>query len=198
MGRNSKFDKDAAIDRIMQLMWRDGYGSWSVKAISEELGITRSSFYNAFGSRESLFMSALEHYFAQAPDKTLETLDDSDPILEKITRLFMDVCDIRANDAQRKGCFAVNSVAELVGVDENLGPALEAGINHSISRYHQLLSLAANNGEISREGLEDKALALQNILLGISVMAKIVTDAEKLKASTRVLLVGIGVYKEAA
>lgn len=49
--------------------WRDGYQANSVKALSERLGITRSSFYNAFESREAMFMEAFERYLERSPDR---------------------------------------------------------------------------------------------------------------------------------
>ncbi|HHL20983.1 MAG TPA: TetR/AcrR family transcriptional regulator, partial [Aliiroseovarius sp.] len=69
MGRPSKFDREAAIDKVMQEVWRNGFERASVKALSERLGITRSSFYNAFDSREALFEKVLARYFAQSPDR---------------------------------------------------------------------------------------------------------------------------------
>ena len=64
MGRPTSFNRDEAIETVMQEMWRNGYEANTVKALSERLGITRSSYYNAFGSREALFKLALEKYFA--------------------------------------------------------------------------------------------------------------------------------------
>ena len=51
MARPSKFDRKEAVELAMNEIWRDGYEANSVKALSEKLGITRSSFYNAFSSR---------------------------------------------------------------------------------------------------------------------------------------------------
>ena len=59
MARPSKFDRQTAVELVMNDIWRSGFEANSVKAISEKLGITRSSFYNAFGSREALFLEAL-------------------------------------------------------------------------------------------------------------------------------------------
>ena len=69
MARPSKFDRDEAIETAMEAFWRAGYQACSVRALSERLGITRSSFYNAFGSREALFREALARYGDQAPDQ---------------------------------------------------------------------------------------------------------------------------------
>jgi len=71
MPRPAKFDRQEALDVVMNEIWRSGYEACSAKAISEKLGITRSSFYNAFGSREALFKEALDAYIVSAPDRML-------------------------------------------------------------------------------------------------------------------------------
>ena len=48
MGRPAKFDRDKAIEIIMNEIWKKGYEACSVKALSEKLSITRPSFYHAF------------------------------------------------------------------------------------------------------------------------------------------------------
>ncbi len=197
MGRPAKFDRRAAVERVMNEIWRHGFEACSVKAISETLGITRSSFYNAFGSREALFLEALELYFSLSPDKALAAMDNKTSILKVLTNVFREVCRRRAADPEARGCMAVNCVAELVGVDDTLGPVLEKAILGSLDRLEHLLGQAAANGEIEDKGdLREKALALQNLLIGTNVMAKVVRSEDDLWAATRQTLKGLGLYRE--
>ena len=197
MGRPAKFDRQAAVERVMNEIWRHGFEACSVKAISEKLGITRSSFYNAFGSREALFLEALELYFSQSPDKALAAMDNKTSILKVLTNVFREVCRSRAADPEARGCMAVNCVAELVGVDDTLGPVLEKAVLGSLDRLERLLGQAAANGEIEDKGdLREKALALQNLLIGLNVMAKVVRSESDLWAAARQTLEGLGLYRE--
>ncbi len=195
MGRPAKFDRQIAIEVVMNEIWRSGFEANSVKAISENLGITRSSFYNAFGSREAMFLEALELYFSQSPDNVLAMVDGEAGILKVLTQVFKEVCRSRAADPEARGCMAVNCVAELVGVDETLGPVLEKAILGSLDRLERLLGQAAANGEIEDKGdLREKALALQNLLIGLNVMAKVVRSEDDLWAATKQTLKGLGLY----
>jgi len=196
MGRPTKFNRRAAVEQVMNEIWRDGYASCSAKAISESLGITRSSFYNAFESREALFAEALELYFSRTPDRALDNVEAETRVLQVLTDTFREVCRVRINDPEAKGCMAVNSVAELVGVDDVLGPLLEDALHKSLDRFENLLRQAANNGEIDDDGdLREKALALQNLLVGINLMSKIVRSEEDLWAIARQTLKGLGLYR---
>lgn len=195
MGRPAEFDRDQAVEIVMNDIWLNGFEACSIKAISEKLGITRSSFYNAFGSREALFEEALELYFSQTPDRVLGQVDSTVRIVPMLTKMFKDVCRARAADPQARGCMAVNCVAELVGVNESLGPMLERAVLGSLERLEHLLRRAAANGEIEDRGdLREKALALQNLLIGLNVMCKVVRSEKDLWRAARQTLKGLGVY----
>ncbi len=195
MGRPAEFDRDQAVEIVMNDIWMNGFEACSIKAISEKLGITRSSFYNAFGSREALFEEALELYFSQTPDRVLARVDSTVRIVPMLTKMFKDVCRARAADPQARGCMAVNCVAELVGVNKFLGPMLESAVLGSLERLEHLLRRAAANGEIEDRGdLREKALALQNLLIGLNVMCKVVRSEKDLWRAARQTLKGLGVY----
>jgi len=195
MSRPREFDQAKAIETAMNEIWENGYEACSVKALSEKLGITRSSFYNAFQSRADLFEKVLECYFGQSPDRVLFQVDRDTRIVPLLTQMFKEVCRTRASDPQGKGCMAINCVAELVGVHETLGPMLEQAVLCSFERFEHLLQRAAANGEIKDHGdLREKALALQNLLIGLNVMCKVVRSEKDLWDAARQTLKGLGLY----
>jgi len=198
MGRPKAFDRDLAVRTVMEEMWTKGYEACSVKAISETLGITRSSFYNTFGSREDLFIEVVDVYLQESPDMRLSEITAESHVLYEISRFFQVVCKTRAADTDGRGCLAVNSISELVGKDNTIGPLIEDAIQDRIERFERLLQWAVDNGEISSEDIHAKALALQNLLLGINVIAKVVRDEQSLWASTKQTLVGLDLYRSEA
>lgn len=193
MSRPAEFDRREAIEVAMNEIWRNGYEACSVKKISEILGITRSSFYNAFGSREALFKEALDAYATIAPDKMLGEARDDESIAALLTRLFREVCRVRAADKESRGCMAVNCIAELVSVDPELGPYLEKAVRAKRKRLKELLRKAAANGEIAdQHDLDAKALAVLNLLAGVNLMAKVVRNEKELWTAARAGLNGLG------
>ena len=66
IGRPREFDVDNALERAMELFWRQGYEGTSLADLTRELGLTRPSLYAAFGSKEGLFLKALDLYEARA------------------------------------------------------------------------------------------------------------------------------------
>jgi AcrR family transcriptional regulator len=66
IGRPREFDIDRALERAMELFWRQGYEGTSLTDLTRELGLTRPSLYAAFGSKEELFLKALDLYETRA------------------------------------------------------------------------------------------------------------------------------------
>ncbi len=201
MGRPSKFDRDQAIETVMQEVWRAGFGPASVKALSEKLGITRSSFYNAFGSREALFETVLERYFAQSPDRPLRDAGPQTPIRPLLTAVFREICRVRAADRQARGCLVINGVADRCRSDaagDQIAALLAEALLGSLDHIRQLLDWARARGEIpSDTDTRALALAVQNLLAGLSVVSKVVRDEELVWSGTALTLEGLGLYSEA-
>ncbi len=196
MGRKKSFDRKEAVKTVMEEIWSNGYESSSVKSLSETLGLTRSSFYHAFGSREELFLEVLQTYFEQSPDKALDSIDNqTGEVLLALCEMFKAACIARSGDAEHRGCLAVNSIAELVGVDDKIGPILSGAVSSSIGRFEKILLLAVDNGELPKENIATKAVALKNVLVGLNLICKVIHDGDMLWESTRMQLEGLGIYK---
>jgi AcrR family transcriptional regulator len=61
-GRPREFDPDKALERALEIFWRQGYEGASLHDLTAAMGINRPSLYTAFGNKESLFRKALERY----------------------------------------------------------------------------------------------------------------------------------------
>src|SRR5258708_38152226 len=65
-GRPSVFDRDAALKEAMNLFWERGYQGTSFDDLIHAMGISASSFYNSFGSKEELYCEATQSYLASS------------------------------------------------------------------------------------------------------------------------------------
>lgn len=196
-GRPAQFDRDDAIEAAMQAFWRDGYQACSVKALSERLGITRSSFYNAFDSQEALFLEAVERYLARSPDRALAAMPEAGAICALITETFRDVCRTLSEDPDAKGCLLVNSVGALCHVDAELGPRMAEFILTRVERIETLLKAAVARGELpSDTDTAASALALKTFLVGLNTMAKVLPDREALWPAASAMLAAQGILRE--
>jgi len=81
-GRPVEFDREAAVRAAMNRFWKRGFGSVPASDLADSMAITRSSLYNSFGDRESVFREALETYRRLAPDAADLHLPPADPHAE--------------------------------------------------------------------------------------------------------------------
>jgi AcrR family transcriptional regulator len=62
IGRPREFDRDAALEAAMFLFWRKGFAATSMNDLCDAMGVRSPSLYAAFGSKEALYLEAMEHY----------------------------------------------------------------------------------------------------------------------------------------
>jgi len=61
-GRPAVFERDVALTEAMKLFWERGYEGTSFDDLIAAMGISASSFYNSFGSKEALYCEATRSY----------------------------------------------------------------------------------------------------------------------------------------
>lgn len=142
---------------------------------------------------EAVFLEALERYSKSAPDKALDGLKPGDAVLPAIAALFRELCRQRAADAEARGCLACNSIGELVGVDEKLGPVLLDAVAERVRVFERVLDQAVEPEELMlRDGVTGPARSFVAFLLRINLLSKSVHDEQALWATCRPFLQGFG------
>lgn len=190
-----KFNREEAVIFIMNEIWRNGYEASSTRSLADKLGISRSSLYNTFGSREELFIEALNAYNGKGASGSF-LIGPEETVPRVISRQVRKICRARISDEEARGCLAINCVAELVNKDDQLGPAVEGIFTANIDFFEELLTIGAHRKQIADDQLRIKAMALQNMIIGLNVMSKFIRDEEELWATAKISLQALGLYQE--
>lgn len=61
-GRPREFDVDEALDKAVQVFWRQGYEGTRLDDLTNAMQIARTSLYHAFGNKEATFRRCVERY----------------------------------------------------------------------------------------------------------------------------------------
>jgi AcrR family transcriptional regulator len=75
-GRPTVFDRGKALHEAMKLFWERGYEGTSFDDLIAAMGISASSFYNSFGSKEALYCEATQSYLEWAGQWFFAILND--------------------------------------------------------------------------------------------------------------------------
>ena len=93
MGRPRAFDEVATLDAIKDTCWELGYEAASIDDHTKRTGLSRSSLYATYGSKDELFTRALERYPEQQSQLRLHGLETGADGVEAIRRYFADICE---------------------------------------------------------------------------------------------------------
>ncbi|MFJ5300257.1 TetR/AcrR family transcriptional regulator [Pseudomonas sp. NPDC088368] len=118
-GRPSAFDRATAVQRAMRLFWESGYEGTSFDVLITAMGISASSFYNAFGSKEQLYAEATDAYLTASGEWFIGILNENTDARAAFTRLLETTASEFTRDDLPAGCMI--SVASV-----HVPPALQS------------------------------------------------------------------------
>ena len=117
LGRPRGFDAEAALRIALDVFWRQGYEAVSLDALSDAMGLSRSSFYACFGSKHALLMAAVRVYADERYAALTERVASCSDPREAVRAMLAVIADV---DGGTRGCLFVNAVAELAPGDAEL------------------------------------------------------------------------------
>ncbi|MEU6831212.1 TetR/AcrR family transcriptional regulator [Nocardia beijingensis] len=108
-GRPRSFDADAALDRALEVFWRQGYEGASLAELTAAMGINKPSLYAAFGNKEQLFGKVLARYL-DGPGAYAADALDAPTGREVVERLIHGAIDLTTGEHTPPGCLCVKTV----------------------------------------------------------------------------------------
>ena len=182
IGRPLEYGSEQVLDIAMGLFWRKGYEATSLQDLVGEMGLSRSSFYQAFGSKRQLFLSCLERYQeATALDLTTR-LHGAATGRDFIEDTLLWAIEEAIEGADPKGCLVVNTANELAQRDKQVATQVSQGFD----KYRAIFLAAARRGQEDGSIRSDKeSTLLANYLVtnmsGLRTMVKAGTNLEVLR-----------------
>ncbi len=103
LGRPRAFDIDQALERAMEVFWRQGYEGASLVDLTKAMGISAPSLYAAFGNKEGLFRAVLNSYDKARGVAFAEALK-APTAHDVATRFLHAVADLATDPKTPPGC----------------------------------------------------------------------------------------------
>lgn len=182
MGRPREFDTTEALDKATQVFWLKGYEATSLNDLIQAMGISKSSFYETYGSKQSLFLSSIDHYATTALKDMVMTLESDMPGREAIAQVFLNTANRFITNATPMGCFLSNSAAELAPDCEPTKEKVVGYFHCAEEAFTKAVERGQKEGTITKDQ-DAKALGrfLVSSMNGLQVVGKANQDAETLK-----------------
>jgi TetR/AcrR family transcriptional repressor of nem operon len=116
-GRPRGFDVLEVVEAAKELFWENGYEGSTLADLERATGLNRSSLYQAFGTKEALFVAALDSYIDGFIAPRLAAMHRPGAGSRDIIAFFHGLAKLFRDDPElwRRGCLWVNSFAEFSG-----------------------------------------------------------------------------------
>lgn len=168
-GRPRSFDEGAALDAAMMVFWQKGFEATSLDDLTKAMGLSRSSFYGAFGCKQDLFLRAVEHYSRSGLSRLKAVADtsDGDPVEAMMTALSNP-------EGGQDGCLLVNCITELAPHDEQVAAIGRRHLEMIEDIFAQVLDPE------NPDRVRDKASAYSSLAIGTLALRKAGIPAERI------------------
>ncbi|WP_322082855.1 TetR/AcrR family transcriptional regulator [Burkholderia sp. BCC1972] len=172
-GRPRSFDKEAALDRAMEVFWRLGYEGASMTDLTTAMGIASPSLYAAFGSKEALFRQALEHYRATEGREIWDGVEHAGSAHDAIRNYLMDTARVFTRRSKPAGCLIVLSALHPAERSDTVRQTLIAMRERTVDALRDRLRQGVATGEISADAdLDAIARYYVTVQQGMSIQAR--------------------------
>jgi TetR/AcrR family transcriptional regulator, transcriptional repressor for nem operon len=177
MARTKDFDESEILDKAVRLFWHKGYNGTSMQELVDHLGISRSSLYDTYVDKHTLYVKALEHYQNNSGTQMCDIITNAPSAREAIQKLLEMITFNLLKDKQHKGCFMVNAEVEVAPHDTEVKNIVCNNERQIEEAFHRAIQRGQDSGEITSKQ-DAKALTrfFLNTVKGIRVSAKTTTD----------------------
>ncbi|MFK5985033.1 MAG: TetR/AcrR family transcriptional regulator [Pseudomonadota bacterium] len=176
VGRPKEFDEQQALSLAMGYFWSHGYDNSSLSQLLKEMKISKSSFYQTFGSKQKIFERCLELYVKQQTGWIKDQLKHKNARTVLLDIMHISIVEIK-QQGEIRGCLVMNSAE----VCYKKYPDLSELIKFQFVKFHKLFTQLIQSGQKHGDILSEiDASILSSIFLntlnGLSLMIKAGAD----------------------
>ena len=182
--RPREFDHDGVLRIAFDQFWRNGVRGTSLADIARDTGVQRGSLYNAFGSKEALFLVAYERYAGEYLNAVRKALG-AGTLRKRLTAFFDVTISNMCAGSPAKGCPTTRGLMELgsaegEGLDVNARQAFAGLLNRITALVQDALSEGAHRGEF-KGNAATAALHIVTVTRGLAVLERAFGDEVQLR-----------------
>jgi AcrR family transcriptional regulator len=189
-GRPAVFDRARALNKAMKLFWERGYEGTSFDELISAMGISASSFYNSFGSKEALYCEATQAYLEWAGQWFFAILNDpSTDTKTAFARLFEATAEEFTRGDHPLGCMISLAGTHCSPGMKNIRDMMAEHRAFSESAMAERIRKGVVDGDLARDVDCDMLAAYYSaVARGLAVQARDGASREKLSEIGRLAM----------
>ncbi len=188
-GRPPAFDRATALSKAVKLFWDRGYEGTSFDDLITAMGISASSFYNSFASKEALYVEAIEAYAEEQGAWFVEALSAKGTTREAFAAMFDAAAIAFTRDDAPSGCMIAVAATQCSPAQIRLRDLMINQRHLAEKAIHARLEQGVQDGDLPQT-LHIGAIAacFGALLGGMGIQARDGASREKLQSVGRIAL----------
>ncbi|WP_229053339.1 TetR/AcrR family transcriptional regulator [Aeromicrobium sp. Leaf350] len=189
MARPRSFDADTALAAAVDDFWDSGYGATSTDELCRSTGLSRSSLYNAFGSKRDLYLQAILRYAAEKQGQRADLLATDLDGRALLRVVLTTVLDEQWGDDDRRTCLMINACVEVGSSDEEVRRALADNADDFRRMIADVVRRGQLDGSLTDRATADQLAAVLHAAVdGLQVRSRIDRDRDPVDDAVSTLL----------
>ena len=182
IGRPREFDTEQALEAAMRQFWSKGYEATSLQNLLEVMDVSKSSFYETFGSKHALLEQCLTLYAKTLITSLRDELRQAKTGLAFIEKVFKGLIDEAAAKGEKCGCLMVNTTNELAQRDKIIAKLVANGTRSLQGVFEEAVRRGQQEGNIPvNKTPETLSNYLVSSMVGLKTMVKGGAEAKTIK-----------------
>ncbi|WP_329119447.1 TetR/AcrR family transcriptional regulator [Streptomyces sp. NBC_01465] len=176
------FDPDATLETVVRLFWKQGVAATGVQDIVNATGLNRSSLYSTYGSKQQLYLAALNRYVAARSQPVFRQLAEDGRGLPAVADFFRGLIGARTSgEHARWGCLVSNAHAGVESDDLEVRAVLDRHHKGLCDALRTALETARKDGQLASSVDPASAADLLALLAyGVNMRSRAGADARSL------------------
>jgi AcrR family transcriptional regulator len=157
---------DRLVAAAIELFYRHGFGAVGIDRVIAAAGVTKTTFYKHFDSKDELMVAAVQRrdeWESVAWDRAVRKLAGDDPVKQLLAML--DVMDLWFNDPEFHGCMFMNTAAEFPNPHDPVHQAAAAHKKKNRDHFRDLARAAGADGTAAETFADCYAAVLEGALI---------------------------------
>ena len=185
MGRRREFDEAEVVEKAMEAFWKNGWRDTTPSRLVEATGLSRSSLYATFGSKQGVFLAALELYVVRQESFTAQLLADG-TVREGLERMYALMVDMMRPGGPGVTCLVASSLLEVPAEDEETVAHVLRGQARITDVFEARFQRAILEGELDgTRTAGELARFIATVNNGVQIAARAEASADHLRSITR-------------
>lgn len=158
VARRRTYSTDAVVEAAKDTFWRLGYNGAAISDLEKATGLSRSSLYQAFTSKQHLFSEALDAYIRGFVAPLLAPMESTAADIDAAVAFIRRLAELFEADGlpRRYGCLWINAISDLKGRNGSRVDSRSEEFWHRLTDAYanalRELSMNGRHGPMATEG----------------------------------------------